>query len=817
MTFINLKTGEFYDGGLHNDGENPFVNWFDGPQSVNIIYPQRFVYLSDSDTPMQLVLPEDSVFFFYNENPEDMVNIDNVEYYNLEKCYSTLSEPVKDGDNTITVGEQGEEKYLYTFVVYASSQDIGSITDEIEFLINNSSIGKITVGADFYAEEETLTSNLENFGIEIPSIIQKAFFNTNVHEDLNDNITLNRKRKELLLNYWDIIANKGSYNSLLNALKWFEYGDLVELKEYWKHQWGDRIFYDPQDIDELTGNIITEKIQQMARTTYIGIYLALNKIFTDENAGYDKETNPLTYELDDAVLKWTKEDLAFKMTLLGNFYSTYMMPIHLDLLHSSLERIVFTFAFDIIGGSAMRRKDRIYNTFPASVRISDKDGLNPNRDKYYLEYTDAYVYKNTLFGKTNTSSGHTAGDLVLIGYEPLRANDTDDNSDSSVTASKWFNGMGKLVRFDVSILKEYVKDGDIIYDSRLFINDKLTISNSTIKLVLENPDDKYYKFTFWLLFENAGEYHISCVFNTLSRMSYSFNKVVNISDTTSNYIHTYLVNREDISEIETSNVVPYFNDNINKFCFKSTPLDDTNYYYEQQIIYDETDRKYLPGVNHVLEFILDDDYTLSWNNETETYLIDISDFDIDDLREKIHWYWWDVADRYTTISGNTLGNEVKVLRGICKYFTIDEHYAIPFTMEGGNLVYSNSQYGLPKYKVSINTENRVLDEDCFLPGLHTLEELKEPCIVKKNQLVAVKPLICRSLRLNIENNPDKYNWIQENLTTGTIYNIGLPDNSPCEPFLIQTDEPGYYRVKRNYKLDNDDLEEICSSSYLIEK
>ena len=30
-----------------------------------------------------------------------------------------------------------------------------------------------------------------------------------------------------------------------------------------------------------------------------------------------------------------------KMTLLGNYFSTYFMPIHLDLLYSSVENIIF--------------------------------------------------------------------------------------------------------------------------------------------------------------------------------------------------------------------------------------------------------------------------------------------------------------------------------------------------------------------------------------------------------------------------------------------------------------------------------------------
>ena len=42
---------------------------------------------------------------------------------------------------------------------------------------------------------------------------------------------LEKKFKELLVNYWDVIANKGSYKSLINSIKWFEYGDILKLRD----------------------------------------------------------------------------------------------------------------------------------------------------------------------------------------------------------------------------------------------------------------------------------------------------------------------------------------------------------------------------------------------------------------------------------------------------------------------------------------------------------------------------------------------------------------------------------------------------------
>ena len=75
------------------------------------------------------------------------------------------------------------------------------------------------VGADFYQENESLRINASNMGMNIPPQIQGAVYDSNVHEEKHDNILINRKFKELVSNYWDLIANRGSYKSLINTLK----------------------------------------------------------------------------------------------------------------------------------------------------------------------------------------------------------------------------------------------------------------------------------------------------------------------------------------------------------------------------------------------------------------------------------------------------------------------------------------------------------------------------------------------------------------------------------------------------------------------
>jgi hypothetical protein len=93
-----------------------------------------------------------------------------------------------------------------------------------------------------------------------------------------------------LIEQIDILANKGSYNSLINSLNWFEYGDLIKIQEYWKNK--DSVYY-RSELTSIIKDSLQDLLQTHTKTTYIGLYLALNKIKMDEfgNVIYTKPEN----------------------------------------------------------------------------------------------------------------------------------------------------------------------------------------------------------------------------------------------------------------------------------------------------------------------------------------------------------------------------------------------------------------------------------------------------------------------------------------------------------------------------------------------
>ena len=353
MKFLDLNTGYSFDGlwtGLQSKG---YVFWFPNEQSINLTYTMPICILTDdsdiivdpgiseasvdadmSVPALTLTIEENDIFSFI-VNDEKTDTIDGY----------TFTEPRYT--NTITtVPEKIGKYYAHVVNVACSSKNEGEFICKIK--IGDS--GYIRVGADFYGEWEPTYINLSNMGVEIPDTVQKAIYDSNVHEDLTDNILINRKFKELLSNYWDIIANKGSYKSLKNALEWFEWDDTLNVKEIWRHSDAGRIVFDDREIMSVLENKVEDAFNNFLKTTFISLYCAMQ----EETDDYDSEGNP---ELKAAVLKWSRDDLQLKLALLAQFFGIYFLPIHLSILHAAVEDKVFTNAIKQVYGTDVKRDD----------------------------------------------------------------------------------------------------------------------------------------------------------------------------------------------------------------------------------------------------------------------------------------------------------------------------------------------------------------------------------------------------------------------------------------------------------------------------
>ena len=306
LEFIDLTTGNPYNGDI------PYIHYFDDAQSVNLNYVKRLCFYCDE---YQVVCELDSETFSLLDVSKGS-DISN--HTSLSQKFFIDITALKT-KRFVSKGHYYKGKYLHVIYVYGMSRVAGEIIESIKIGDRD-----YYIGADFYIEDERLKIQLANLGVEIPESIQKAIYESNIHEESNDSILLNRKYKELLNNYWNIVMSKGSYNSLLDSLAWFEWGELVRIEEFWRRQDPNGTVFLQSKLSNILGDELRQMLSAISKTTYYGLYCCLYKECPNE---FDEEGNP---KLTNSLSKWSVDDLALKMTLLGNFYQTYFMPIHLD-------------------------------------------------------------------------------------------------------------------------------------------------------------------------------------------------------------------------------------------------------------------------------------------------------------------------------------------------------------------------------------------------------------------------------------------------------------------------------------------------------
>lgn len=548
IQFVNLQTGNIYDG------SQPYIHWFEGQQSTGLIYSQPICFITDEEN-VTVELKSNEIFSLVNPHIQSIENVNGFEYKNINDIKVEKLSTDSDNEKQLLIGESYDGYKIYIIYIIGTSQ-VGAEYVEV-FKINGNSYN---IGADFYQEDETLYINASNFGINIPESIQKAIYDSNVHEEKKDNILLNRKLKELLSNYWDIIANKGSYKSLINSLKWFEWGDLVRIREIWKHENFGKTIYDDRALCSILEDKYKDTLSSFAKTTYISLYSSMQKIVGGE---YDSEKNP---KLENIVTKWSRNDLALKLCLLGNFYETYFMPIHLDLIHSTIEDIVFTNTVKIINSNIANREDYVYD----------------------VEDFKCIVNNNQPIVITNIS---VSSDKNSIGVKPIsEIGEVIENE----FWSNYYNGPGALVNIKCEIpvsVNDFIKYEKI----HIYHNDKIIYNKEYNKIFTDNLADGklMVPIEFNVVIEDPGEYEMILQFSSASSRNYTKSIKFNVIDITSTTLNIYKIKRKKNINYEELQSAPSFYKSFNRL-----PLDKNLNTYKN--IIPITNKQSSIGLNHIL-------------------------------------------------------------------------------------------------------------------------------------------------------------------------------------------------------------------------
>lgn len=545
IRFVDVNTGNVYDG------SKPYIHCFEGKQSVGLNYDKQFIVISDNDKLYVNLFSE--VFFLVKDvdMSTDMstnTSLGTVEFY--EKKYINL-EDIKTSSRillpSITLNSAGNKAtstdspflYLYTFNVIACGKYVGEITDTLE--INRQ---EFSICADFVDENEALNVNLKNFGVDISNEVQRSIYEKRIDEQKTDYVLLNRKFKELLNEYINIIANKGSYKSLINSLNWFEYGDLVQIYEYWKHPEPNRDYLSRRDITQ----IITEKTQDLLnsvqKTTYIGISAALKKFKITNGIiefDYDKNTGSTGTQkyvlvepnpsLDEVSMIWTKNEMQLKMVLLGNFFATYFMPIHLDLIHSTIEDIVYSQTIKVHANPFFERFDDCNHM---RAMICDVKKL------YHLGNIETFTNLSTPFGFTDINQLNEEDEnLKILGvdlYENTNDFATEIGTIKKVMHNKAYNlqhfkGIGAVIPFNCTLYNlevhnstsfETITEGEIyVYKNEELIAHRITYNIKNHKKRQIVIDKSVLKINFNILVQEIGDYKVQLSFKTSTGALYT--------------------------------------------------------------------------------------------------------------------------------------------------------------------------------------------------------------------------------------------------------------------------------------------------------
>lgn len=378
-----------------------------------------------------------------NDNDDTNDNNDNNKNVNDIIELPVLS--VSNGEETKTT------KYVYPFYVVTTSSEVGSFMTNILIKAsyrNNS--GKddeftsyeycyITVGAEFNEESEILYINGQNMGVRLPHEILRAVYEGSYINGEFDEELYNEKLKEYLLEYMQIRGEIGNYNSAIQSLKWFGWGDKLELVSLLETDNQFMIQFVRDYFD--TSSDILDSFKHFVNSTMLSLIAwenketgkyndyDLNKDFIGENQPelenlFDKQiavkyggVGEETYYYR-SYYNFVIGELLYKLSALRYYYEHFFLPVHLSIHNASLHHKVYANDIKMICSASEHITEPIvkmgiwtdpYVEFPMNNEIwlteqvhyvdelfnewkfDDIDAYSKNREIYYIHDTCANI------------------------------------------------------------------------------------------------------------------------------------------------------------------------------------------------------------------------------------------------------------------------------------------------------------------------------------------------------------------------------------------------------------------------------------------
>lgn len=290
------------------------VEWKTPDPDVFILFQFDLDFVTGTDTSLDLLVDDGPTIEKYDK-------IDITLDYDASQTVNAEGYVVSD--------QIRSEVLQINFAISSPEENTYKRTLIIRDKCSNSIVGEFVIYGETIGEDERLKIVTQNFGYNIISQDSLIFKETNIKEALPDFLEVNLKRKEIMLEGHNIYPFIGSYKGLINAIKFFGYGNL-EIKEFWKNinksspRYGKYIQSNPISILDPNLVVNDKKItlpnKNFKKTSLFSLIYKINKITPGE---YTDEDLPITEEVFD----FTIEEVLIKLFGLKRKLEKEFLPL----------------------------------------------------------------------------------------------------------------------------------------------------------------------------------------------------------------------------------------------------------------------------------------------------------------------------------------------------------------------------------------------------------------------------------------------------------------------------------------------------------
>jgi len=368
----------------------------------------------------------------------------------------------------------------------------------LEVKAGNDVVARVRVYGEVEGEDERLKVLLANLGATLDDSDFLLFKSHDISEQSPDQVLMNAKRKELLLELHNIKPFVGTYKAILNAIDYFGY-DKITLKEYWinvdksENNFG-KLHAIPVPNSSVRGERIRKRLKfkvpssTKKKTSRFSLVYRLN----EPNGTFDYWDIANV----DEVFDYTPDEVIIKLYGLKNRLQTDYLPLEAKIIDITGEGDYFTNR-----NVNMWKIQNPIGFFTEGHKI--KYEVFPNDRDLFIEDT-SNVLKATLDQNDSSNNYNTFLNLQPGGESTLTEAQRTEMKDLyrkfyETYHDRELHSYNEDIPIGCPVILDGVPSFDDVWDEANFIWDDAIDANANLKVTWDNWWKKWVYEIEWLI------------------------------------------------------------------------------------------------------------------------------------------------------------------------------------------------------------------------------------------------------------------------------------------------------------------------------